>query len=69
MDVLKPLLRGKKLRFEKGKTPFSKKKKKEREREREDMKVHFQYERLPIIWYQCGILDHNNQECPDRQLE
>ena len=48
MDVLKPLLRGKKLRFEKGKTPFSKKKK-EREREREDMKVHFQYERLPII--------------------
>ena len=33
MDVLKPLLRGKKLRFEKGKTPFSKKKKK-RERER-----------------------------------
>lgn len=32
MDVLKPLLRGKKLRFEKGKTPFSKKKKRERDR-------------------------------------
>ena len=36
MDISKPLLRGKKLRFEKGKTPFSKKKKKKKKKEKRE---------------------------------
>ena len=29
--------------------------------------VYFQYERLPIFCYRCGILGHNEQECPQRK--
>ena len=40
MDISKPLLRGKKLRFEKGKTPFSKKKKEKKEKRKKRKARH-----------------------------
>ena len=48
IDISKPLMRGKMVHIE----------------DMEDGWVHFKYERLPIFCYRCGILGHQERECP-----
>ena len=52
MDVTIPLCRGRKISLENGKIGW----------------VSFKYERLPIICYWCGCLDHIDKDC-DRWIE
>ena len=48
IDISKPLMRGKMVHIE----------------DMEDGWVHFKYERLSIFCYRCGILGHQERECP-----
>ena len=52
VDVTIPLCRGRKISLENGETGW----------------VSFKYERLPIICYWCGCLDHADKDC-DRWIE
>ena len=48
IDITKPLMRGKMIQIDDLKFSW----------------VAFNYERLPIFGYRCGILDHQDRECP-----
>ena len=48
IDITKPLMRGKMVHIE----------------DMEERLIYFKYERLPIFCYRCGILGHQEWECP-----
>ncbi|KAF3946792.1 hypothetical protein CMV_026980 [Castanea mollissima] len=48
IDITKPLMRGKMIQIEDSEAEW----------------VVFKYERLPIFCYRCGILGHQDRECP-----
>ena len=48
VDVTQPLCRGRVVNLEEGGSTW----------------VSFKYERLPIICYWCGCLDHDKKDCP-----
>nr|POF21997.1 hypothetical protein CFP56_35538 [Quercus suber] len=52
MDITKPLMRGKIMWIEGLEVGW----------------IYFQYERLPIFCYRCGILGHNDRECLQRRV-
>lgn len=47
VDVIVPLCRGRKISLEKGETEW----------------LSFKYERLSILYYWCGCLDHVDRDC------
>ena len=53
MDVMKKLVRGKKIAIEGG----------------EQRWIAFKYERLPNFCYRCGLLNHGLRDCPDGKME
>ena len=48
IDITKPLMQGKMIQIDDLETSW----------------VTFKYERLPIFCYRCGILGHQDRECP-----
>ena len=48
IDITKPLMRGKMIQID----------------DLEASWVTFKYERVPIFYYRCGILGHQDKECP-----
>lgn len=51
LDATKKLIRGKKVSIEGGESRW----------------VFFKYERLPNFYYQCGMLDHGEKDCPENK--
>ena len=47
IDVTWKLIRGRKINFEEGEARW----------------VHFKYERLPNLYYRCGLLEHDLKDC------
>ena len=52
VDIIKPLMHGKMIQIE----------------DLEPSWVVFKYERLPIFCYRCGILGHQDKECPQLKM-